>query len=151
MKENKISHRQLIKKEDAIAYLENMTASLKSGKIVIERNGQYVSMATPDLMNMEISAKEKKDKNELSIELSWRKEPFVPDIAPLTITSEEPPEPEEEPEEAAEKKDTAEAKDAPQKAEKTDTPVVAEKPGAGASKSPADAAKTAPKGPGKIK
>ncbi len=140
MKENKISHRQLIKKEDAIAYLENMAGSLKSGKIVIERNGQYVSMTTPELMNMEISAKEKKDKNELSIEFSWRKEPFVPDIAPLNITSEEPPEPEEE----AEKEETAEAKDEIKATEpvKTDKTAVDDKLDAGALKSPADAAKT---------
>lgn len=113
MKESKISHRQLIKKEDAIVYLENMITSLKSGKIVIERNGQFVSLSTPDLMSMELTAKEKKDKNELSIEFSWRKEPFVPDIAQLNISSDEPGEPEEE----MEKEETAEAKDASDKAE----------------------------------
>ena len=118
-----------------------MAASLKSGKIVIERNGQYVSMAAPDLMNMEISAKEKKDKNELSIELSWRKEPFVPDIAPLTITSEEPPEPEEE----MKKEEIPAAKEAPQK---TDT---GDKATPDTSKSPLDAAKTATKTPPKNK
>lgn len=152
MKESKISHRQLIKKEDAIVYLENMITSLKSGKIVIERNGQFVSLSTPDLMSMELTAKGKKDKNELSIEFSWRKEPFVPDIAQLNISSDEPGEPEEE----MEKEETAEAKDTSDKAEgkkteKTDTPVGAEKPDAGASKSPAHAAKTAPKAPAKTK
>lgn len=101
MKENKISHRQLVKKEDAIAYLENMAKSMKSGKVVLERNGQFVSLTAPDVMNMEIAAKDKKDKNELLIEFSWRKEPFVPDIAALNISSDEPPEPVEEKEEAS--------------------------------------------------
>lgn len=131
MKESKISHRQLIKKEDAIVYLENMINSLKSDKIVIERNGQFVSMTTPDLMNMELTAKEKKDKNELSIEFSWRKEPFVPDIAPLNISCNEPPESEAETEEEA-----AESKDA---IKKTDSVAV---------KSVAEGAKSTPKAPG---
>jgi amphi-Trp domain-containing protein len=136
MKENKISHRQLVKKDDAIAYLENMIKSLREGKIVIERNGQFVSMTAPDLMNMEISAKDKKDKNELCIELSWRKEPFVPDIAPLNITSEEPPAPIEQEKEIVEPAEGGAKKAVTPEKPNTETPA---------------AIKTAPKTPPKSK
>lgn len=143
MKENKISHRQLLKKEDAIAFLESMVSSLKAGKVVIERNGQFVSMLAPDIMNMELSAKDKKDKNELCIEFSWRKEPFIPDVAPLNITSEEPPEDEAAEEATAPEKEAVRA-DAPAK-----SPELVINSGNAPSKD--DPVKTAPKHPLKSK
>jgi len=146
MKESKISHRQLLKKEDAIAFLESMASSLKSGKVVIERNGQFVSLVTPEIMNMELSARDKKDKNELCIEFSWRKEPFIPDVSPLNITSLEPPEP-EEPEEPEEKKAAKEADKADAAAKSSELIIKsgADAPKADASKD--DAAKPAHKSP----
>ncbi len=102
MKENKISHQQHMKRDDLVGYLENLVASLKAGKIVIERNGQFVSLTPPGTVNLELQAKTKKDKGELSIEISWRQEVEAPVKAPLTISSNEPEilQPEETPEES---------------------------------------------------
>lgn len=147
MKENKINHRQLLKTKDAIAYLETMTKSLKEGRIVIERDGQFVSFNTPDLIHLELSAKDKKEKSEISIELSWRKEPFMSDIAPLSISSIEPPAPEiveEDKPAEAKKEDKKEAVVSP----KAD---IDEKPRTGTSKAKSEADKTTPKPPLKSK
>jgi amphi-Trp domain-containing protein len=90
MKENKISHQQHMKRDDLVGYLENLTSSLKAGKIVIERNGQFVSLTLPSIVNLELQAKTKKDKGELSIEISWRQEVDETVKASLNISSNEP-------------------------------------------------------------
>ncbi|MCU0600859.1 MAG: amphi-Trp domain-containing protein [Desulfobacterales bacterium] len=90
MKESKISHNQHMKREDLVSYLENLIASIKTGKIVIERNGRFVSLTPPNSVNLELQAKTKKDKGELSIEISWRQELEEPVKAPLNISSNEP-------------------------------------------------------------
>jgi amphi-Trp domain-containing protein len=90
MKENKISHQQHMKRDDLIVYLENLVTSIKAGKIVIERNGQFVSLTPPGTVNLELQAKTKKDKGELSIEISWRQEVEEPVKSPLNISSSEP-------------------------------------------------------------
>jgi|GEM_PF-2696515 len=152
MKENKINHRQLLKTKDAIAYLETITRCLKEGRIVIEREGQFVSFNTPDLIHLELSAKDKKEKSEISIELSWRKEPFMSDIAQLSISSIEPPAPE-----SVEENKPAEAKKEDKKEVDKKEAVVSpkadidEKPRTGTSKAKSEADKTGSKPPSKSK
>jgi amphi-Trp domain-containing protein len=90
MKENKISHQQHMKRDDLVNYLENLAGSIKAGKIVIERNGQFVSLTPPSTVNLELQAKTKKDKGEIFIEISWRQEVEEPVKAPLNISSSEP-------------------------------------------------------------
>jgi amphi-Trp domain-containing protein len=104
MKENKINHQQHMKRDDLVTYLEDLIKSMKAGKIVIERNGQFVSLSPPNNVNLEIQAKTKKEKGEISIEISWRQEVEEPVKAPLSISSVEP--------EIVPAEETAEAPDA---------------------------------------
>jgi amphi-Trp domain-containing protein len=90
MKANKISHHQRMKREDLVCYLEDLTESIRTGKIVIERNGQFVSLMPPDTVSVELAARMKKDKGELSIEISWKKPSDEPGSPPLIISSDEP-------------------------------------------------------------
>jgi amphi-Trp domain-containing protein len=90
MKANKISHHQRMKREDLVCCLEDLTESIRTGKIVIERNGQFVSLTPPDTLSVELAAKMKKDKGELSIEISWKKPSEEPASPPLIISSDEP-------------------------------------------------------------
>lgn len=90
MKANKISHHQRMKREDLVCWLEDLTESLRTGMIVIERDGQFVSLMPPDTVSVELAAKMKKDKGELSIEISWKKPSEQPGSPPLIISSDEP-------------------------------------------------------------
>ncbi len=90
MKASKINHHQRMKREDLASYLQDLTESIRTGKIVIERNGQFVSLAPPDTVSVELEAKMKKDKGEISIEISWKKSLEEPLAAPLSISSDEP-------------------------------------------------------------
>lgn len=91
MKEGRIRHQERMKREDLVIYLENIANSIRQGKVVIEREDQFVSFDMPGMVKMELSVKTKKEKGELSLELSWKQEAETQPAAPgLCISSEEP-------------------------------------------------------------
>ncbi len=90
MKDSKLGHQERMKREDLITYLENLTNSIRDGRIVIEKSGRFLSLVLPSMVQMELEAKTKKDKGELSIEISWKNEIEVPSISVLRISSVEP-------------------------------------------------------------
>ena len=92
MKSNKVNLEQIISKHQLIGYLEDMVASLKSGKIVIESNGDYVRLIPPDSMKLSLSAKQKKEKAEMEFEISWAIPGVPKEQAPLKISADEPEE-----------------------------------------------------------
>lgn len=56
---------------EAVAYLEDMLESLKSGKVVVQKGTEFVSMIPGDQVTMELGAKSKKGKQKFSFEMSW--------------------------------------------------------------------------------
>lgn len=90
MKDSKLSHQERMKREDLITYLEDLTRSIRDGRIVIEKSGRFLSLVLPSTVQMELEAKTKKDKGELSIEISWKNEIEVPSSSVLRISSVEP-------------------------------------------------------------
>ncbi len=72
MEKTKISVEQTMAYEDAVAYLEDILASFKSKKIVVQRGEEFLAMIPPETVDVELSAKMKKGKAKLSLELSWR-------------------------------------------------------------------------------
>ncbi|RJP85760.1 MAG: amphi-Trp domain-containing protein [Desulfobacteraceae bacterium] len=99
MKEGRIRHQERMKREDLVSYLENLGDSIRQGKVVIEREDQFVSFDMPGMVKMDLSIKTKKEKGELSLELSWKQEAeALPATPGLRISSEEPviPEPDED-------------------------------------------------------
>ncbi len=78
--------------DQAIAYLESIVSSLKEKKVVIQKDDAYVVLTPEDFVSMEIEAEEKKDKQELSIEISWKSAEVMSDVSTshLNISSREP-------------------------------------------------------------
>lgn len=100
MKKDKITQHQRAKREEVAGYLEDLVNSLRSGKIVVEQNGHFVSLSLPELLEIEMEARQKKGKGAIALEISW-KEPEVPEeAATIKISSEEPEHSEEEAPEA---------------------------------------------------
>jgi len=90
VKKDKITHHQKAKREEVIGYLEGLVHSLRSGKIVVEQNGHFVSLTLPEFLEIELEARQKKEKGAITLEISW-KEPEIPgETAKIRISTEEP-------------------------------------------------------------
>lgn len=90
MEKNKVSFKQTMETEDAVKTLEDLVKSLKAGKIVVEQGEAFISMDPAEKVTVEIEGKQKRDKGELSIELSWRLSEAVEKEAALKISATEP-------------------------------------------------------------
>jgi amphi-Trp domain-containing protein len=88
--------------DEMIKYLESIVTSLKEGTVVVQKNNSFITLKPQNEVQLEIEAEQKKDKEELSIEMSWKTVEVISEETPstLVITSKEPdPLPEEEAEE----------------------------------------------------
>jgi amphi-Trp domain-containing protein len=90
MEKTKVSFRQAMESQDAVKLLGGLVESLKAGKIVVEQGEEFISMDPAGKVDVEIEAKQKKDKGELSIELSWKLAEAEEAKDPLKISSKEP-------------------------------------------------------------
>ncbi len=60
-----------MKTAEVISYLEALISSLKDGKIVIEQGEQFVSLTPTSMIDFEMEARQKSDKEKLSLGFSW--------------------------------------------------------------------------------
>jgi amphi-Trp domain-containing protein len=90
MEKTKVSLRQDMERQDAVDLLADVVKSLKAGKIVVEQGEEFLSMCPSDKVNVEIEAKQKKDKGGFAISLTWRTAEEAEEKAPLKISSKEP-------------------------------------------------------------
>jgi amphi-Trp domain-containing protein len=73
----------------AMGYLEDILEGMKNGRIVMHRGDQSITFHPVDAVEMEIEAKEKEGKQELSVEMTWRESAHAGEMGGLTISSEE--------------------------------------------------------------
>lgn len=135
MNKKSISVKTSLKKERAIAYLEELVKSLKANQVCIQQETEFVKLVPGETMELEVSAAQKKGKEKLSFELSWTTEVPELDSDLLVISSKEPkiaPKPEPA---KAEPKAEAKSENKPADTAKKETPV--KKPAGGAAKSTA--------------
>lgn len=85
MEKNKVKFKQVISRDEAVTYLEDMLDSLKSGSLVVQRDDDQLVLKPSERLEVEVEAKVKKHKRKFSLELSWSEDQG----ADLSITSEE--------------------------------------------------------------
>jgi len=90
VKKEKITQHQKAKREEVTGYLEDLVNSMRSGKIVVEQNGHFVALTLPESLEIELEARQKKEKGSISIEISWKEPETVSEPAGIRISSEEP-------------------------------------------------------------
>ena len=74
-----------------VKYLENLVKSLKGGTVCFQQKNDFVTLKTSSRIEVELSANQKKGKEKLSIELSWkREEEIVPKDVDFKISAKEP-------------------------------------------------------------
>ncbi len=91
---NNISVKGSMDFNSTLAFLEDLVASIKEKTVCIQRGEEFITLKPTDTIEMEIEAKQKKGKEKLSIELSWRQE--LPKVEseeaeqPFSVSSKEP-------------------------------------------------------------
>ncbi|MES9995695.1 amphi-Trp domain-containing protein [Desulfovibrio aminophilus] len=71
----KVSIDQYVEVKQVVAYLEDLVRGLKAGSIMVQHGEESVVLTPPDMVEMEVEAKQKKDKSKFALELSWRAAP----------------------------------------------------------------------------
>ena len=89
METNKISLKQIMETKDVITYLEDLIKSFKAGKVVVQQGENHLDLQAPELVDIKVEAKVKKDKSKFGLELSWRSMPAEA-VEPVTIKSKVP-------------------------------------------------------------
>lgn len=77
--------------EQAVDYLAALVSSLRQGRVVVEKGQDYLELTPAALVEVEIEAARKKDKEKFVLELTWRQErEAAPGEAALRISSKTP-------------------------------------------------------------
>lgn len=72
MDKAKVSVEKMLGAKEALVVLEDLVQGFKAGRMTITEGEQSVTLVVPELLELELEAKQKKDKSKLVIELSWR-------------------------------------------------------------------------------
>jgi amphi-Trp domain-containing protein len=71
--ERNVSYKSAIDVDQAVTYLEELARSMRKGTVYIRHGDEEIELLPADGMGFELEASEKKGKQKLSIELSWRR------------------------------------------------------------------------------
>ncbi len=90
MGKDDISMEGTMETQEVIHYLEGLIEGFREGRIVVEQGERYLTLNPPKTLGVEIEARRKKDKEKLSLELSWHKTAEESEGKTLKISSKEP-------------------------------------------------------------
>jgi len=91
MKKSEVKVKKTIDLYTANALLDDFVKSFREGTVCIENGQEFVTLKPSKQINIEIEAVQKKDKEKLTIELSWRQSTTdKPENNTLKISSSEP-------------------------------------------------------------
>ncbi|MGE4296804.1 MAG: amphi-Trp domain-containing protein [Desulfovibrionaceae bacterium] len=90
MSKNKVKVEGMLDLGRVIEYLESVVASLKAGVLRFESDDQAITLTPPSVVDVEMQASQKKDKEKFSFEITWRHEYAAMRGAAVTISSDEP-------------------------------------------------------------
>ncbi len=90
MSHKKVESKTQLKRDQVASYLEELAKSLRAGKLLIQCDEDYVYLAPTDVLDLELEASQKKNREKVSLELSWSLEPAVKPEPALQISSKEP-------------------------------------------------------------
>lgn len=72
MSKKEVSLKRTMETKQVISYMEDIVSSMKAGTVCVQRGDEFVTLKPSAPIEMEIEAEQKKDKESLVIELSWR-------------------------------------------------------------------------------
>ncbi len=72
MKKKKIEIEEFMTREKVADFFRKLAEGLQSGNVELRDDEETLMILPPDILSVEIGAKQKKDKFKLSMEVSWR-------------------------------------------------------------------------------
>jgi amphi-Trp domain-containing protein len=66
------THESLQDRDSIVKYLSALGACLQQGRLMLSSNGQSLSLETPQLVKFDVQAKQKRDRTQLVVKLSWK-------------------------------------------------------------------------------
>lgn len=89
---DKIEMKALMESAAVADYLKQLAKGFESGAIVVEKDGESLTLTPAETAEVEVEARIKKDKARFSLEVSWRTEAAYDEPASLKISAETPKE-----------------------------------------------------------
>ncbi|MFH0996460.1 MAG: amphi-Trp domain-containing protein [Pseudomonadota bacterium] len=91
MKKNEVTVKCKLEADAVASMLSDLASNLKEGKVVIQKGTSFVTLRPAGQIEVEIEAVEKKGKQKIEIQLSWKEELLLDDSeAEIKISAEEP-------------------------------------------------------------
>lgn len=100
MAKKEIEFKGTLEQKQLVTYLEDLIKSIKAGTVVVQHGAEHIALSPQDAMELEVEAKQKDDKEKLSIKLSWRKTVAAAEAPETFKISAEAPKVEEPPADA---------------------------------------------------
>ena len=69
----------------AITYLENLVESIKAGRVEVQTGDETITLNPAQVVEFEMELSRKKDKEKMSFEMSWKKDPRLDEETDLQI------------------------------------------------------------------
>jgi amphi-Trp domain-containing protein len=91
MKKNEVTVKCKLEADAVGSMLFDLASNFKEGKVVIQKGHSFVTLRPAGQIEVEIEAVEKKGKQKIEIQLSWKEEIFLDDPeTEIKISAEEP-------------------------------------------------------------
>ncbi|OIN98179.1 MAG: hypothetical protein AUJ49_13690 [Desulfovibrionaceae bacterium CG1_02_65_16] len=88
MDKDKIEMKTLMESAAVAEYLTQLAEGFKSGVIVVEKDGESLTLIPAETAEVEVEARIKKDKARFSLEVTWRTASALDEAASLKISAE---------------------------------------------------------------
>lgn len=90
MDKDKIEMKTLMESAAVAEYLTQLAKGFKSGSIVVEKDGESLTLTPAETAEVEVEARVKKDKARFSLEVTWRTAASLDEPASLKISATAP-------------------------------------------------------------
>jgi amphi-Trp domain-containing protein len=70
--DREFAHESLQDRETIVKYLGAIAEGLEKGRLLLATNGEQFALDTPGLLRFDVQAKQKRDRAQLTLRLSWK-------------------------------------------------------------------------------
>ena len=88
MDKDKIEMKTIMESAAVAEYLTQLAKGFKSGSIVVEKDGESLTLTPAETAEVEVEARVKKDKARFSLEVTWRTAASMDEAASFKISAE---------------------------------------------------------------
>jgi len=85
--DREFEYESLQDRESIVQYLAAIAEGLEKGRLLLATNGEELALDTPALLRFDVQAKQKRDRAQLALRLSWKNQNVTRKlrVEPLTI------------------------------------------------------------------